>query len=485
MTAPVSDDVAAYARARWNDLVRTGLALGASTTEAEQAARTTLARCQPSWRRVRRHDDVDVHVYGTLLDELDRQQNHGEDAAPPEVLGTAEQVLSYGAGLDDHQVDRVVGADGLPVDLDHGDLRASARIGEQWNDLYRGTAPVAEIGADVRRARLRRLVVGVAVVAVLALAAGVVRLVQHDSAPDHRQDESRNPVGLAWWADDVLHLGRTTVEAPGLRSLAQGGSGTSYAAVYGDPAGTVVQADADGTTRPIGRETPGARIVGSRQGLVAWVDPRPGRVQVVVWNTSSHAVARTIPLDISAGIQPLAIDDGDLYLSTPDGVVEYAAGGGPATDVPGRVLDVAGQVPLLGAGPESGITLSTSTYRIVPGGQRAVLSADGTLGVAWTLDQPGALLLRPFYDNTTPPPLVLPPEDIVLDARFTSDDQLVVLVSQVRRLSIGSATLGNQSGRAPLADLLTCNPQTGACRVSLARVTYAASGDAAPVVLAD
>src|SRR3954454_715755 len=60
-------DFAAYLAARWPFLVRSLVLLGCSPAEAEELARAGLARCYASWERVRRADDVDVHVHRAVL----------------------------------------------------------------------------------------------------------------------------------------------------------------------------------------------------------------------------------------------------------------------------------------------------------------------------------------------------------------------------------------------------------------------------------
>ena len=61
-------DFAAYMAARWPFLVRTLVLIGSPRHEAEDIVQTGLARCYASWDRVRKGDDVDAHVYGTVLD---------------------------------------------------------------------------------------------------------------------------------------------------------------------------------------------------------------------------------------------------------------------------------------------------------------------------------------------------------------------------------------------------------------------------------
>jgi RNA polymerase sigma factor (sigma-70 family) len=61
-------DFAAYMAARWPFLVRSLVLIGCPRHEAEDVAQSGLARCYSAWDRVVSADDVDVHVYRTVLD---------------------------------------------------------------------------------------------------------------------------------------------------------------------------------------------------------------------------------------------------------------------------------------------------------------------------------------------------------------------------------------------------------------------------------
>src|SRR5262245_15624702 len=77
-------DFAAYLAARWPPLVRSVVLLGCSRPEAEVVVTSGLARCYAAWARVRRADDVDAHVYRTVLDCWHRHQRR-RGAVPIEV----------------------------------------------------------------------------------------------------------------------------------------------------------------------------------------------------------------------------------------------------------------------------------------------------------------------------------------------------------------------------------------------------------------
>jgi len=70
----VSDgsDFAAFVVARWPALVRSLVLLGHVPEAADEAAVAGLARCHPSWDRVRDDGDVDAHVYRAVLEQVAR-----------------------------------------------------------------------------------------------------------------------------------------------------------------------------------------------------------------------------------------------------------------------------------------------------------------------------------------------------------------------------------------------------------------------------
>lgn len=86
-------DFAAYLGARWPSLVRTLVLLGCGRRDAEQVARTGLAKCYTAWERVRRGDDVDTYVYGAVLDSLRKQRRRatGTTAEPAPEPAPAEE----------------------------------------------------------------------------------------------------------------------------------------------------------------------------------------------------------------------------------------------------------------------------------------------------------------------------------------------------------------------------------------------------------
>ena len=67
-------DFDAYLAARWPFVVRSLVLIGCPQEEADDVARAGLARCYAAWDRVRKADDVDAYVYGTVLDSWHRSR---------------------------------------------------------------------------------------------------------------------------------------------------------------------------------------------------------------------------------------------------------------------------------------------------------------------------------------------------------------------------------------------------------------------------
>ncbi|HYF74017.1 MAG TPA: hypothetical protein VD864_14400, partial [Nocardioides sp.] len=79
-------DFAAYVAARWPFLVRSLVLMGCPQAEAEGVVRTALARCHTAWDEVLGTDDVDVSVYGVVLDGWHRSARRRRPAEPAERL---------------------------------------------------------------------------------------------------------------------------------------------------------------------------------------------------------------------------------------------------------------------------------------------------------------------------------------------------------------------------------------------------------------
>jgi hypothetical protein len=70
-------DFAGYLAARWPSLVRSLVLIGCPRSEAEEVVVAGVVRCYPSYDRVLENEDIDVHVYGTVLDGWHRRLRHG------------------------------------------------------------------------------------------------------------------------------------------------------------------------------------------------------------------------------------------------------------------------------------------------------------------------------------------------------------------------------------------------------------------------
>jgi RNA polymerase sigma-70 factor (ECF subfamily) len=119
-------DFAAYLVARWAPVVRTLVLLGSPQPVAEDVARSAFARLSRAWTSIRDADDIDAHVYATVLRER-RHHRAGGDARHQERPAAATRarleamldrlttearavlVLRFVAGLGDDQVADALG----------------------------------------------------------------------------------------------------------------------------------------------------------------------------------------------------------------------------------------------------------------------------------------------------------------------------------------------------------------------------------------
>ena len=213
-------DFASFVVARWPALVRSLVLLGHDPESAEEAAVAGLARCHPSWDRVRDDGDVDAHVYRVVLDQVDRgAREHGRDhdADPPplldpvlsdrservELLAELEKalarlpeevrtvlVLRFAAGLDPDQVAAVLAQPIVVVEEQERQGVRQLAGGADWARLRPGGFDPTEVFLDAgevipvrnppvddvvgraaaTRQRRRRWAAGVAAAAVVVLA---------------------------------------------------------------------------------------------------------------------------------------------------------------------------------------------------------------------------------------------------------------------------------------------------------------------------
>lgn len=373
-------------------------------------------------------------MYGELL-AARATRGGGTTASDSEVA----RVLTGGARLGPHQVEDLTGTT--------ADIAVSWGP-EEWDSLYAAPAPIAEIRGVVAARRRRRILATLGAAAVVAVV-GFVLVVSGEDTPGPEPDlpQVPNAIPLAWWSDDVLHLGRVEVETPGLEALAQAGSDPSYAVVYGDTLGQVVQVEADGSSAAVGMVEPGEAVLESGQGRVAWVDRSSGTPDLVLWDAADKTAVASLDLAAShAGADAVLVGfDGEAaYLRTSDGLTDVWVGEGDSTPVDRR-----------------------SPYATVSLGGRD-LSPDARLLAQWTPGESG-LVVRPSSEPGRGRPMDVPGTR-VLTARFVDDVRLVVVTTRTYLLGRDFNDGVTQSGRFPVADLVTCDASTGDCETSQRRV---------------
>lgn|GEM_PF-2194761 len=372
-------------------------------------------------------------MYGELL--AFRATRGSGGASDSEVA----RVLTGGARLGTHQVEDLAGTT-VAITTSWGP--------EEWDSLYAGPAPIAEIRRVVGVRRRRRILATVGAAAVITVVGFVLVTSGHDTpGPEPDLPEAPNAIALAWWSDDVLHLGRVEVETPGLESLAQAGNDPSYAVVYGDALGQVVQVEADGSSAAVGVVAPGEVVLGSGQGRVAWIDRSSGTPALVLWDADARAAVSSLDLSSShAGADAVLVGfDGEAaYLRTSDGLTDVWVGEGDSTPVDRR-----------------------SPYATVALGGRD-LSPDARLLAEWTPGEAG-LVVRPASDPGRTRRMDVPGTR-VLTARFVDEARLVVVTTRTYLLGRDFNDGVTQSGRFPVADLVTCEVSTGDCATSQRRV---------------
>lgn len=367
-------DFAAYLAARWPTLVRTLVLLGAREHAAEEVAQTGLARCYASWGRVRGAHDIDAHVYRTVLDCWAKRRRRWEETPTPAVP-TAEPteqallrgafeaeldrltpdlrvvlVLRFVAGLSESQVAEVLDLTVDTVEI-QSELLAEDAFREAGEGIDVPPPPIEAAMAEARehRQRKRRAVAGtvVAVLAVVGLGTWLgTRPAAPPQVPPPAVTRVESLAEVAWWANNSLHLQHVTVELPRLEDLVE----VSQGAVVGDEQGGVVYVADDGSLTTLGHKVPGAPLVASdEQGWAAWVDPRDGSPELVVYDLTSRQVLARRPLpdessqSLDEGAYPIALDGDTLYYATRDGDWEWTPPDGEPQPInpDNRLLDVA------------------------------------------------------------------------------------------------------------------------------------------------
>jgi len=263
-------------------------------------------------------------------------------------------------------------------------------------------AVVARASAARRRRRTWTAGVTAAVVAVVAVGTWIGTRPEDTGLPDPVLKTEENPANIEWYANGVLHLADLTLALPSVESMVPLGAG---GVVYGDEDGQVIHVRADGSLKALGHQEPGAPLATSvERGWVAWVDPHDGSPELIVHSTLTGAeVARTRLAsegdEEDGGTYPVAIDQGIVYYSAPDGDWAWEPPDGhPNAVVGGELLDVASAVRVVQA--EDGfLRLIQPLFDIEIGvpGAGAILSEDGNY-VLTRVDTPVTGTVR-IYDT--------------------------------------------------------------------------------------
>lgn len=486
-------DFVAYVGARWPFLVRSLVLLGCRQHEAERLVRSALARCYAAWDEVLGSDDVDVTVYGAVLDGWRRGARHRRPLAveqpasatvpstvPAEEpvsevlrvrrdleqaldrLATGDRevlVLRLVAGLSEEQVADLVGR---PV----GAVRAVAspapeddfRIAAETIDIL--AAPIDAVVAEARNQRRRHLrVVLTAVVAAVVVVAGIAWWA---SRPEPEPSTDRtwavvrapNPVDVPWYAGGQLHLARVRITMPPIGDLVAVGDG----AVFTSAEGTVHFAAAHGAVTELGETASDARVAASDQtDWVAWVDSSDDVPRLVVHNlVSGTSIAER---DLPEGGQVVAVDLARVYYTTPGGDFVWEPGEKPVQlERPGLLAVTSGaQAYQVVGGLDASIEMVQSFYDVyfVRPGTGATISPGGNFVLSRAGD--GAVPFRPLLYDVRSGKRVragLSAGELALDATFGPNHTVSYLVVPRADLEGGPDLDGNN---APLVVLRTCD----------------------------
>ncbi|MDI6911121.1 hypothetical protein [Nocardioides sp.] len=502
-------DFAAYLAARWPFLLRSLLLIGCLPGEAEDVARTGLARCYAAWDEVLQTDDVDACVYRVVLDVWHRRKRPptaSVEPAPvpgpepasapasdpasepgtraPEVLDPAELrrrlearlaeltpgdreavVLHLVAGLSETQVADVLERPAQPIrtPVPAEDLRI---VSESIDVL---APPLDDVVAEARAQRRRRrrtIVASVAAAAVVVAGAGWGLSRPSAEAP---ADTPRvvvrqpNPVDVPWYAGGLLHLAAVTIRMPAVGDLAAVDDGAAFT----DTDGAVWFAAGDGVVTGIGRTTPGARIAVSDQtDWAAWVDPSADVPRLVVHDLAS---GRDTTLDLPGSASVLAVDQDRVYFATPEGDFEWSPGEEPVRLDRTGLLDVeSGSRVYADARGIEIVQVIFSVANLRPG-VGALLSPGGNFVLSRAGD--GSAPFRPLlYDARTGERMRsgLAAGELALDATFGPNHTVSYLVAPRSELGAPPAVDGNTE---PLVVLRTCDLAPVVCHdvIPLAR----------------
>jgi hypothetical protein len=413
-------DFAAYVAARWPFLVRSLVLIGCPRAEAEDVVVTGLARCYPSYDRVRGTDDIDAHVYGTVLDGWHRTLRHrGESRDEDREV----QVLRAVAGLSEFQVAEVLdvslGIASRPTSSE--DLRGAAEAVEVTPAPY--DAVIARYG-ELRRRRRRIAVIAVAASA-LVIAGLVVVSVWAGPEPEERPEvvEAQNPIALPWYGGGLLQLRDVAVELPQVAQVVSAAGG----AVFVDEEGEVAFAGADGRVTELDRTPAGSPVVASdERSWVAWVSSDEEPELVVHDVIDEREVAR---VGVPPGTRLVALDQNRVFYVSEDRTHVWEPLTGRVEDLGSQeLLDIESAVRVYGDGTSIDMVQPFFNVHFSRSGATAELSSGGT----FVLTRPGDDLEHApvIYDarSGNEMPSGLAPGELALDAAFGPSGTIEYLV---------------------------------------------------------
>lgn len=472
-------DFAGYLAARWPSLVRSLVLIGCPRGEAEALVVAGLVRCYPSYDRVRETEDIDVHVYGTVLDGWHRRLRHGDlpveqpvvEEETDEVLLRREieaelgslspeqreqVVLRYVAELSDEQVADVLErpTGGERTRFSEVDFRIARET------IAVSPPPYDTVVADAHAGRRRRGRIAVASTAggVLVVAALAWVSTRPESTPEPDQAKvvkSKNPIDQPWYGGGLLHLENVAVEVPQVVDMVEVGGGV----IYSGSDGVLVRVGPNGETNPLGRRAFGSPLVASdERGWAAWVAGPGENPEMVVHDVATgDDVARvTVP----PGARAVALDQNRVYYVS-DG---SSYGWDPLT----------GRVENLGTGVLADVESATRAYLVgsqidmvqpffnvdfVRPGVSAEFAPGGNVVVARPPGQEDGPFSPLLYDARSGEqlPSGIGEGELALDASFGPDGTIDYLVIQADDYGVGPDLEGNDQ---PLVVLRTCQLET-------------------------
>ena len=366
-------------------------------------------------------------------------------------------------GVEEIFRDAVASVDTLPPPLEAFRERAAH---EQRRRRRRGTRQVAAAGA---------------VLALLVTASWIGTRSEGDTAApaEPAVPMVENPADLVWWADGRLHLANVTVEVPPSGRAPDHLAQINGGAVYGDDTGAVAFVGDDGDVTRIGTKAVGAPLVASDEsGWVAWVDPRDGSPELVVYDLTARGVLASRPLP-SAGTRgdrdeadnhPIALDGDKVYYTAADAEHEWTVpdGGGTEPVQPSGLLAVANGTRVWQVDPTT-ITMVQPFFSLSfeRPGSGAQISPDGNRVLTRTsrAGEGGAPAAVHLYDTRSGESLWtgLTRKDVPIAATLGPETEVSYLLAYRDDESRRDAFV-RQSSSSPV-ELRTCDHEARRCRV--------------------